>query len=207
MTRLLLPLAALGGCIIYDTDGKCARCGDDGDWYEDTGSLGDDDGDGRGDEDPVEEEVTFSLDPNEAVAGDTFIAGLVVTEGEFDLGTVDSVEFFSGVSVCTSSLREAELLLTLVVDGQALPGEVDMLLHLADGDVVFVEGALTIVDPNADDGSGDGGTGDGGTGGTGDNSGDGGTGGTGDGSGDGGTGGTGDGSGDGGTDGSSGDGC
>ncbi len=167
MTRLvfLLPLALLGGCIIYDTHGKkCPGCDDDGWW--DTGA-GEDPG-----EVPDAEALSFTLTPSRAEAGSTFIASLT-TEADFDFATVQSVEAYGEVDLLATEKRAGELLLTLSVPVAAVPGTADLLLLLPADRVEFIEAALTIVAPGddgtgesdtGDDGTGDDGTGDDGTG-------------------------------------------
>lgn len=193
MNRLLALVPLLGACIIYD-DGKCRHCDADGDeWVGDTGGQQDDGEDTSAD--APDPEFAFTLTPGEASPGDVFIASLTV-EGEFDLATIEDLAFVdAGVSICATSPRQDELLVTISVAADQALGPVDLLVYLPDGQAELVDDALTIVDPTtgddgsggADDGSGDGGTGTD-TGGTSGGGTDDGSGGTGDGSGDGGSG-------------------
>lgn len=145
---LVLPLT---GCIIYDSEGKCRHCDGDG-WSGDTAGLVDDDTAGGGGDDTSGDDAAehaFTLTPDEASPGEVVITSLTV-EGEFDLATIEDLEFVGGdVSVCATSSRDAELLVTISVAAEATFGPVDLLLYLPDGQVELVNDALDIVDPNA----------------------------------------------------------
>jgi len=165
MTRLfafLLPLA--GGCIIYDTDGKCWDCppGHDGVRGDDEGVTSTD-GDTAGEEDTAGEDpvvVKFVLDPPSAYRGDVFIARLSDDSDDFDLAQVGSAEFLNdAVAILATEPDEAELLMTIQISHDAQPGAVDLLLRMSDGRTEFVPGPLTVLEgegQNTDDGdSGD----------------------------------------------------
>lgn len=161
----LLPFAALAGCIIYDTEGKCTRCGDDDVWYGDTGGITDPGDDPAEEEDPAPV-YTLTLTPAEGVPGETLIASLTA-EGEFNLADIQDVEFVGGsVEVTASSLRQTELLLTLAVSADAALGPVDLLVYLPESQVDLIDGAFEVVavSGGADDGTDGGGTDGGGTG-------------------------------------------
>jgi hypothetical protein len=169
---LLLPLAAMSGCIIYDSaPGKCDGCRDDDAW-DDTGRQ---DGDHQQADDPGADDSgdaaadhAFTLDPSEAALGETLIASLTV-EGTFDLSTIEGVEFLGGVDVLATQTRDDEVLITLSVPADAQLGPQDLLLRLSDGQAEIVDGALTVTDGSTDgDGGTDanGNTGDGGSDGT-----------------------------------------
>lgn len=161
MTRLLaflLPLA--GGCIIYDTDGKCWDCAPDegGVHGNDGGVTGPDEDtaatDDTGGEDPVV--VKFALDPSSAYPGDVFIAHLSDDSDAFDLGQVASAEFLNDVVILAMEPDEGELLMTLQVAHDAQPGTVDLLLHMADGRTEYVPAPLTVLEGQGQNtGSGD----------------------------------------------------
>jgi hypothetical protein len=168
MSRLpfLLPLALLGGCVIYDTHGKCPHCDNDwdsGDWWSDTGdtdgSGGDtdttDDTGTTGDTDTTPDaDVAFTLTPSVGEVGATFIASLTASS-EFDLTTVQSLEFYGDVDVLATEARTSEILLSLSIPAAAAPGTADLLVLLPDDRVSFLPDALTIVSAGtADDGSG-----------------------------------------------------
>jgi hypothetical protein len=174
MTRLplLLPLLALGGCIIYDHAGKCPRCDrwdDTGDWWaDDTAGGGDTDGDDTdgddtdvGDTGDAAADPAFTLSPSEGEVGTTFIASLTAGDG-FDLSTVQGLEFFGGVDVLASETRPTEILLSLSIPDTTAPGTADLLVRLPDDQVAFLPDALTIVAAGTGDGTGGDGT-DGGT--------------------------------------------
>ncbi|MSQ02378.1 MAG: hypothetical protein EXR71_10895 [Myxococcales bacterium] len=151
MTRILalvlLP-ALSSGCILYDgtcdggPKGEC-RLDDDGDGLtEDTAGLGQDSADAA---------ATFTLDPDQAEAGETVIVSL--TAENFDLATVTEVEVFGDVTLLAGAAREGEILLTLGVDADADEGAADVLLHVGD-EVEFLEAAFTVHAAGTDDGSG-----------------------------------------------------
>jgi hypothetical protein len=163
MTRLsiLVPLALLSGCIIYDTRaGKCPGCEkDDGrdtgdDDRDDTGGPTDTGGatdtDTPTDTGAEAPENAFTLTPNVADIGTTFIASLTTDVG-FDYGTVQGVELYGDAEVLATDARADELLLTISVPADAAPGSVDLLLLLPDDRVSFVADALTLVVAGSDD--------------------------------------------------------
>lgn len=168
MTRLtlLLPLAALlGGCIIYDTQGRGRDKDEDGWW--DTGDTGGRP-DGDTDVDPGDTDgagFAFTLTPSRGEVGTTFIASLTATGEAFDFATVQDVDIYGDADVLAMEARPGELLLTLAIPASAAPGTADLLLHLPEDRVEFLGGALTIVAPGTiddeepADGSGDDGTG------------------------------------------------
>lgn len=169
---LLAPLlAALGGCIIYDT--KCPDCGWDDDGRPDRPNGGDDTGDVGGDDTATDDsgdvvEAAFVLTPATATPGEVLIGSLTAVDA-FDYATVASVEVFGDVTLGATTVRDDEVLLSLAVAEDAV-GAADILVHLTDGTVSFVADALTIVaaegsDPS--DGTGSDGTGGDGTGGDG----------------------------------------
>lgn len=151
---LLFAILPFAGCIIYDhtPDEKCDGCSSS----DDTGGLGD--------EAPA---ATFALDPSEGAPGESLIASLTVADGVFDLATVTSVESFGDLSVDAMQNRGDEILLSLSVPPGAVEGEVDLLLHLQDGDATWFGAAFTVLPPDDEgDGSPGGGgpdTGDGGS--------------------------------------------
>jgi hypothetical protein len=156
--------AALGGCVVYDNTCRDGEFPDGGHgWGDDTGS-----------------EVAapeFTVTPGEIVAGTTII-GSIEADVDFDYATIAEVEFYGEIVVCTTQVREEELLITIYAPANATLGPVDLVLTFQDGQTWWLDDAMTIV--GADDG-GDG-SGDGGSdGGTGDGGADGGSGGTGDG--------------------------
>jgi hypothetical protein len=151
---LLFALLPATGCIVYDhvpDDQKCDGCSS----TEDTAGL----------EAPA---VVFALDPDEGMAGEAVIASLTVSEGVFDLSTVSSIEAFGDLSIDATRNRRDEILLSLSVPPGAVEGEVDLLLHLQDGDATWFGAAFTVLpaEEEAGGGSATGGgpdTGDGGS--------------------------------------------
>ena len=143
----LLPTAILGGCILYDENPNCrgnADCELDS-W---TGGLAD----GSSGDTAAAPEATFSLTPNEAQAGETFIASL--TAENFDLSAVGQVEVFGNATAVATQNRGDELVITFTVHADAQTGDVvDLLLNVGN-DAVFVEAALTVVDSGIGDDDG-----------------------------------------------------
>jgi len=175
MTRLslLVPLALLSGCIIYDTRaGKCPGC-DNEDDRDDTAGGPDTAGDSDGTSDTAGDvaESSFTLTPNVTDIGTTFIASLTTDTG-FDFATIAGVELYGDAEVLATEARADELLLTVSVPASAAPGTVDLLLLLPDDRVEFLADALTLVVAGSDapseteGGSGGGGGTDDGTSGT-----------------------------------------
>ena len=136
---LLLPTAFCSGCIIYDDNCKGRNA-----WECEVEAF--DDGLSATQENEAQvPAAVFSLNPSEATAGETFIASL--TAENFDLSTVGTVEIFGNAGVIATQNRGDELLLTVTVSADAQPGDVvDLLLNVGN-DAVFVEAALSIVDP------------------------------------------------------------
>jgi len=81
------------------------------------------------------------LSPNTAEQGETFLSTLSV-EGEYDITTIDTVEML-GADVRWQELRDNGVM--LLVDAPQL-GAVDIVITELDGDVVVVEGALTVAE-------------------------------------------------------------
>lgn len=141
---VLLPV--LGGCIIYDHDGKCWDCAPDEQvGPNDQGLDGDEDTAGPEDSGATQAGYKFLLDPAEAYPGDTFIAHLTQT-GNFDLSQVTGAQFLdAGAEVLASETAADEILLTISVRGDAVPATLSMLLQTADGGNEYVPDVLTIL--------------------------------------------------------------
>ncbi|MCB9778232.1 MAG: hypothetical protein H6742_06695 [Alphaproteobacteria bacterium] len=139
------------GCVVYDD-----TCDDGSFWSDDSGWGDDGYGDDGGDDART---VEFWMDPDTVHPGETLIAGLQA-DAPLDWSQVVEVEIFGDITLCTTQARQDELLLTLAVDADARLGGVDLLLHMQDGDVFFIEDAMSVV---AGDGGGDAST-DGGSG-------------------------------------------
>ncbi|MDP2312251.1 MAG: hypothetical protein Q8P41_05045 [Pseudomonadota bacterium] len=161
---LLLPLALLGGCIIYDTHGKCPGCEGDEDGWWDTGRPGGDtDTDGETDTAGDTDGSTFGfvVTPSQLEIGSTVIASLTAAGG-FDFSTIEGIEVYGEVDVLAMDARADELLLTLAVPATAVAGTADLLVLLPEDRVEFLGDALTLVaagtgdDPTDPDGTDDG---------------------------------------------------
>jgi hypothetical protein len=93
----------------------------------------------------------YYLSPDAAMAGDTVILSLQ-SDQAVDFMAIEEIRFLDAdVSVCTMTARDEELLLTISVHPDELPGGIDMIIHLEDGENIFVEAGFTILDPNADE--------------------------------------------------------
>lgn len=142
---LVLPAALLGGCIIHDDSPCNSRNAWECELEQFEGGLS-----GTQDSAPEAPAAVFTLSPDEASAGETFIAAL--TADNFDLSTVGSIEVFGNATVVATQNRGDELILTVTVSAEAQPGDVvDFLLNVGN-DAVFVEAALSIVDPATSEG-------------------------------------------------------
>jgi hypothetical protein len=150
-------------------DGDCTDQADTGDGHQQADDSGvndtDTDATDSGNDTGVEAH-TFALAPSEAAAGTTFIASLTV-EGPFDLATIESVEFTSGVQVLASENRGTELLMTIQIPDNVPEGPTDLLLRLSGDQIELFENALTVlaVDGSGGTGGTDTGSGTSGTGG------------------------------------------
>ncbi len=167
--RFTLPIIAMAlalqGCIVYDHDCPGCEVPDQDDDYR-PDRPGDDDpepGDTGGDDQPNAPDYGFYLTPDEAEAGDTFIASLRADgEDPVELEDIADLNLYGDVQILASDLRSSELLLTVQVDAQADLGLVDLLVELEDGSASFTEGVLEIFAAGSghsggtsDDGSGD----------------------------------------------------
>ena len=130
-TLALLATTTLGGCVIYDEGGPCGFCGPKGGAGVDTG-VGD-----------LAAEPVFWLDPATVEADTTAILSLQ-SDQAVDFATIVDLNFLGDLSVCTSTAREDELLVT--VSAGATLGPVDLVITTEDGTSYFVDNALTIVE-------------------------------------------------------------
>jgi hypothetical protein len=174
MKNLMFPLLfVLGGCIIYDHNGKCHDCDFDTGFSDEPGTGNNNGNNNGGNQDDssasddsgeptesVPQEASFTLTPNSATGGDTLIASL--TAENFDLTTVASTEFFGSVDVLASENRGTEILFTLSIPADAATGTADLVLVLADGTVELLDDVLSITAAEGASPAGeDSGTGDG----------------------------------------------
>ena len=149
---ILAPLLLLGGCIIYDQKGKCENCGEDG--YDDPdnqGGNGDDPDSGNG-QDTADNvpDVLFSLSPNTAAAGTTFITHLTADKADFDWAMVANVTLYNGVDILADEVNPTEMLLTLRIPADTAATSSDLLIETTDGDAHFTPDALTILPADPD---------------------------------------------------------
>lgn len=143
---LAILLPALGGCIVYDHEGKCLGCEDDQVGPNDEGLGGDSGGAVDDSGGGTVAGYKFALDPSEAYPGDTFIAHLTQT-GAFDLSQVTSAQFLEApVDVLATEAGVDELILTIAVRPEAIPATLSMLLNTADGGNEYVPDVLTILE-------------------------------------------------------------
>ncbi len=155
---LALSLAALSGCVVYDTP-----CGDDGMWTDDGDQSGgqgggqDDNGqDGVGDTgDDAQADLSLTMVPDTLTQGETAIVSLVA-DRDFDWSVVTDVQLYGDVTPCAMQARDDELLLTLSVDPTAALGGVDLVVETEDGDAIWAQDALFIVEAGTGDSSGSG---------------------------------------------------
>ncbi len=171
--RIAIPLFAFGltlqGCIIYDRD--CPGCDPDGfdDGLDDRPDRDDDPDcdqpeecdDDTGIDTPPPPDYGFYLTPDEAEQGETFI-GSMKADGEDapTLASIIDVELYGDVAILAADARASEILLTIQIEEQAVPGFVDLLVELDDGTAAWQEGILEIFEAgsgheagSSDDGS------------------------------------------------------
>jgi hypothetical protein len=133
---------ALQGCVIYETDrrGDCWRGNNCGSPYEDYETAAP----------PVPEPVyTLMLAPDQGEAGTVLIVS-VVPGDDLTLQAVTEVVFEAGVSVLASELRDDELLLSVEIAHDAVPGPYDVEVVLPDGEVVVFEDHFLVVPADMD---------------------------------------------------------
>lgn len=154
-TLILATLAALNGCIYYESNGSGA---DDWDWSD---AFDDGSGDDcvpcqsdTGDDEPGLIDAGLSLSPDEATAGDTFIATVSSTNGT-DLGGVVDVIFDGDAEVLATQVHDDHLTLAVHVDGAAADGSLDLWVAFDDGSVAVLEAALTVSATDAPADAGD----------------------------------------------------
>ncbi|MFT7519405.1 MAG: hypothetical protein ACI9MC_001546 [Kiritimatiellia bacterium] len=141
---LALVAVASQGCIIYESD--CDDCG--WDWeteWEDDWCSGDGTGEDGSCDDQEDERPTFSLglSVDRAEQGETFLTTLTA-RGEFDMGSVASVEFIGGPVVRWTELRQDGLMLLVDVPADAVPGDMDLIVTRTEDASVVVQGALYV---------------------------------------------------------------
>lgn len=146
LAATVLTASALQGCIIYEHCEEGEDCRWDWDDMSDDEWCDIDENENEvpdceeEEEDPLPE-YSFSLSPDTAEQGETFLSTLSV-EGEYDISTIASVEML-GADVRWQELRDNGVM--LLVDAPQL-GAVDIVITELDGDVVVVEGALTVAE-------------------------------------------------------------
>lgn len=146
----ILASTLMGGCIIYEE--KVVVRGDHGEEYCDDGPGSD----GWDDQDIA---PMYWLTPGIAAPGETLIVSLE-SDQAIDWESVSDLHFYGDVSVCTTSARDDELLVTISVSPEALEGPVDMLIIFGEGEPAYVPAALTISGAGGGDGTEDPTTGD-----------------------------------------------
>lgn len=193
MTRWLVPLAALpllGGCIIYDSTGKChggEACGDDGDYDHDTDVISppvDTDTGPTDTADTAPQGIAWTVNPAMGTEGTSLVVSFVRADGA-DTSDVIGITVYGKGTVGALTNRGTEILapLDLAADGGGTT--LDFLVVHADGSADWLGDAFTITDADGGGTGGGGGTDTGGTdtgggGSGGGNGGGGGTGGSGD---------------------------
>lgn len=140
VTWLMLSVALLNGCIIYeeDLDGSGGgRPGDDRPGEPGPGDTAE----------PEVPQIHLWLDPAGAVPGEVAILALY-GDGQADLSTITNVEFFGSGSVrviATDTRGHDEFLLTIDVPSSAVVGSNDLLVEFEDGTAVYVDLAFEVV--------------------------------------------------------------
>ena len=99
---------------------------------------------------------SFFLTPAEAGPGDTLIVSIESESPDVDFAAVQDLLFTGDLRVCTTSARDDELLVTLYVEEDALPGAVDLVIDFGNAERIFVEDAFVIVGDGDDAGGGSG---------------------------------------------------
>jgi hypothetical protein len=151
MYRLLVPTIALAvssACIVYDEDVYYEGEADRGE----QGVVSEADTDRAtdplaGDEEEEDSAPSLFFDPPAAGLGDIVIVSLWSDDEDVSSFDIKQVEFFGAtdVAVLTSTVRgPAELLITLQVDDAGYPEDLDVLVELSDGTVVFLQGAFEV---------------------------------------------------------------
>ena len=162
MTKYLLLLPALTGCIIIESEKS------EGDWDEwDTGWDEYDDFDEEDSEDdetntdpeenqesdtgPENIDGTYYTVPSEAAPGDVFLSALR-SDDTIDWTQIVNITPYGDLKICSFMPLYDELLLTIEVSDGAPEGTVDLVIEYSNGDVDLVEDGF-IIDFDADVGS------------------------------------------------------
>ena len=134
---LLLLACTVGapGCIIYD-DTRAPQSDDDRLIDQDERDQVEEEDDG------LASEFDLYVTPNEAEAGETFIAS-VRTATDHNLLDVTGVKLYGEVELLAEDYRDFELLLTLQVDDTAT-GDIDVVVEFSDGSAAWLEAALSV---------------------------------------------------------------
>ncbi len=140
-----LAIFGIQGCVVYDHDRRGDGCGDQ--WVDDCGSGWDgQDPSTPGDTEEPALQVELTLSPAVAEQGQTFIGSLVVT-GDVDNTAVAGMQFIDdSVTVLAAEVRDTELLVTIAVAGDAVPGSFDAIVELVDLQPVLFGGALEVLE-------------------------------------------------------------
>lgn len=140
---LLLLAGTIGapGCIIYD-DTQTLETEDDRTLERDERDQIEEEDDG------LASEFDLYVTPNEAEAGETFIAS-VRTATEHSLLDVTGVKLYGEVELLAEDYRDFELLLTLQVDDNAT-GDIDVVVEFSDGSAAWLDAALSIFEAGSD---------------------------------------------------------
>lgn len=139
----------LGGCIIYETDPDAcrgSRCADDtgrDPWTPPGDDTDTDDGDDT--DDPA---LQFTLSVTEAEQGQALLAWVEGPSG-FRFDGIDNVLFVGDVKVLQTELRAREAFLLLSVPCGATPGTSPVIVELADGTDVLVQGGFTVLEASS----------------------------------------------------------
>lgn len=101
-------------------------------------------------------DISFSLAPDVAQAGEVFITALVADadSADVDYSRIEDLVFYGEVQVCTMQARGDELLVSIGVAGDAPSREIDLVVVMDDGETFFVEAALTILGGDSSSGGG-----------------------------------------------------
>ncbi|MDP6933461.1 MAG: hypothetical protein QGG40_11125 [Myxococcota bacterium] len=129
----LLAVTLPTGCVVFDHNCSGKDCID--------GSLSDAD---TGTEGP-----TFWLSPDSLTVGETVIVTLE-SDQTVDFEGITDLHFYGDVDLLASQPRDDELLLTVQTPGDAVTGEVDLVIQMEDGTTTWVDAAFTLSHSDSD---------------------------------------------------------
>ena len=134
---MALTATLIGGCIIYESNGADGDC-----WSCEEDFWGGEDVDTGVDPGPS---FTLFVSPDSGEIGTSLLA-TITFQGEFDMLSVESVDFGPDIDVLATIVRQEDTLLVLDIRPDSQLGPVDVVVDRFGGDSVVIDGAFEIID-------------------------------------------------------------